>query len=123
MTGRLRFGKMSMGIRRTASPLPRATATTATMTVMGRRMAKLIGFMARSVRWGEGRARGRASTRWRGRRGGLSRPMIDVRYYADHNGLRNPVPPVRPFGPRYGGWMEMGTSFLASIFLFASVGF
>ena len=33
MTGRFRLGKMSIGIRDTASTLPSATATTATMMV------------------------------------------------------------------------------------------
>ena len=37
---------MSIGIRESASPLPRATATTATITVSGRLMAKTIGFIA-----------------------------------------------------------------------------
>src|SRR5689334_8890486 len=36
---------MSTGIRERASPLPRATATTATITVNGRLMAKMIGIM------------------------------------------------------------------------------
>src|ERR1035437_10255375 len=45
MTGRLRFGKMSIDIRDTASRLPSATVTTATITVNGRRMANEIGFM------------------------------------------------------------------------------
>src|SRR5690348_8463673 len=49
MTGRFRFGKMSTGIRRLASTLPRATATTPTMTVQGRRMAKTIGFIDSSL--------------------------------------------------------------------------
>src|SRR5437868_3772840 len=50
MMGRFRFGKMSTGIRRQASPLPRATATTATIIVSGRRIAKTIGFTAASPR-------------------------------------------------------------------------
>src|SRR4051812_9065693 len=45
MTGRFKFGKMSIGMRRTARTLPSATATTATITVSGRLMAKSIGFM------------------------------------------------------------------------------
>ena len=36
---------MSIAIRVTASALPGTTATTTTMTVKGRRMAKVIGFM------------------------------------------------------------------------------
>src|SRR3954452_9106710 len=44
-----RFGKMSIDIRQSASPLPSATATTSTMTVSGRRMAKRIGFMAQGL--------------------------------------------------------------------------
>ncbi len=43
---------MSIGIRVTASTLPSATATTSTITVSGRRMAKTIGFMG-SVRSGD----------------------------------------------------------------------
>src|SRR4051794_7891288 len=89
MTGRLRFGKMSMGIRRTASPLPRATATTATMIVRGRRIAKLIGFMAQTIRWGDGRDR--AAHRSGGEDGGSlvevgPPPDIDARSYAGQNG-------------------------------------
>ena len=45
---------MSIGIRRSASPLPRATATTATITVSGRLMANTIGFMAQTL-FGAGR--------------------------------------------------------------------
>src|SRR4051812_48124647 len=51
---------MSMGIRRSASPLPRATATTATITVSGRLMAKTMGFIGsvslRGGRPGRGRS-------------------------------------------------------------------
>src|SRR4051794_35924916 len=45
MTGRLRLGKMSMGMRNTARTLPRTTAATSTMTVRGRLKAKTIGFI------------------------------------------------------------------------------
>ena len=44
---------MSIDIRLTASRLPSATATTSTITVSGRLMAKTIGFMS-SVRSGKG---------------------------------------------------------------------
>src|SRR4051794_5614164 len=46
MTGKLREGKMSIFIRDRARALPRTMARTATMTVYGRRRAKMIGFMA-----------------------------------------------------------------------------
>src|SRR5262245_54137178 len=45
MTGRLRSGKTSIFIRCTARTLPPTIATMATMTVMGCRSAKTIGFM------------------------------------------------------------------------------
>src|SRR5437868_4617799 len=51
MTGRLRFGKMSIGMRVTARTLPSPTATTATITVSGRRMAKTMGFIGRWLSW------------------------------------------------------------------------
>ena len=44
------MGKMSIDIRVTASRLPSATATTRTITVNGRRMAKTIGFMGEEGR-------------------------------------------------------------------------
>src|SRR5262245_20780050 len=43
--GRRTLGKKSIAIRATATRLARATATTRTMIVSGRRMAKTIGFM------------------------------------------------------------------------------
>src|SRR6266545_807149 len=42
MTGRLRLGKISTGIRFNARIEQRATPMTATMTLIGRRMARLI---------------------------------------------------------------------------------
>ena len=54
MTGRFRLGKMSIGIRNTAKTLPSTMPRITTMTVNGRRKAKLIGFMAKPrVRIGE----------------------------------------------------------------------
>src|SRR4051794_37732517 len=43
--GRLRLGKKSIDIRATATRLARTMAATRTMTVIGRRRAKTIGFM------------------------------------------------------------------------------
>src|SRR5437773_6031189 len=45
MIGVLRSGKMSIGIRTTASTAPSTTATMPTIIVMGCRMAKIIGFI------------------------------------------------------------------------------
>src|SRR5262245_32762058 len=45
MTGRLRLGKMSTFMRDTARPLPNTMPAMATMTLMGWRRAKVIGFM------------------------------------------------------------------------------
>src|SRR5262245_30764149 len=42
--GSFRFGKKSIDILATATRLASATATTATITVSGRRMAKMMGF-------------------------------------------------------------------------------
>src|SRR2546421_10963711 len=48
MTGVFRSGKMSIGIRRTARTAPSTTPTMPTIIVIGCRIAKIIGFMARS---------------------------------------------------------------------------
>ena len=54
---------MSIGIRVTARTLPRATATTSTITVIGRRRAKTIGFMG-SVRSGDRVRRSAVPASW-----------------------------------------------------------
>src|SRR4051794_39862487 len=48
MTGRFSSGKMSTRMRQTARPLPATRARMATMTVIGWRSAKTIGFMRHS---------------------------------------------------------------------------
>src|SRR5437764_3003490 len=75
MTGRLRFGKMSIDIRSTARTLPRATATTATITVIGRRIAKTIGFM---------RARPENGRELQGERPEFLKPSYPVRTRSQH---------------------------------------